>query len=237
MKKVIAIGDVHGRRNWKEIVRKNKGSRFVFLGDYCDPYSEMSNYEVLDNLLDIIAFKNHNRKDVILLLGNHDMHYLYPNFPKGSRWNPQIAQGISALFHDYRDLFQFAYQDGRTLYTHAGVSQSWWDNDFLPHVDKTQMHYSDKGILDVASLLNNATGKQLDAMYQVGYYRGGVEDNGGIFWADKEETSTDPLQGFHQVVGHTQVPAIHTYSTDPETIITYCDCLRTGVYHWKPEGV
>ena len=37
--KYILIGDIHGRTQWKKIVEKEKDAdKFIFLGDYFDPY-------------------------------------------------------------------------------------------------------------------------------------------------------------------------------------------------------
>lgn len=234
-KRTIAIGDIHGRTNWKDIVNaeENKGCHFVFLGDYFDPYDDIRPYNLFDNMLDIIFFKKKHMNDVTLLLGNHDMHYIDETFCKGTRYDDTIAHLISALFSDYRELFQYAYQEGNTIYTHAGISNAWWQHDFLPLVDKSSLKYNN-GILDIAALLNNATPAQLQAMFQISYWRGGDNENGGIFWADKNETFGNPLKGYYQVVGHTQVHAIQTNSTDAGTQITFADCLATGAFHSQP---
>lgn len=234
-KKTIAIGDVHGLTNWKNIVNdpKNEGCRFVFLGDYFDPYEDISRYDLLVNFLDILEFKTLHMDDVILLLGNHDMHYINADFPRGSRYDIGMAESIIALFEERRELFLYAYQEGNTIYTHAGISNAWWNHDFLPLVDESSLTYND-GILDVASLLNNANEQQLQAMFQVSYWRGGDHEYGGIFWADMNETYGNPLQDFRQVVGHSRVPAIQSNSTDPDTQITFCDCLSSGAYHSQP---
>lgn len=230
-KKVIAIGDVHGLKHWKTIVGSshNKDTKFVFLGDYIDPYEDICIEDLLSNFADIISFKKSRADEVVLLLGNHDMHYLYPEFPTGSRYNPFIEESFKQLLEDNRHLFQFAYQEGRTLYTHAGITNSWWEEDFMPHVDKSELSYTD-GILNIADLINNADDKQLKVLSQVGYSRGGYNANGGIFWEDKYNTSLDPLRGFSQVVGHSRVPHVMTYNIDEDTHITFCDCLFNGAY-------
>lgn len=38
MKNFVAIGDIHGRTSWKELVNENPNSIFIFTGDYLDPY-------------------------------------------------------------------------------------------------------------------------------------------------------------------------------------------------------
>lgn len=225
MKKTIAIGDVHGRTNWKDIVAQHPKDRIVFLGDYCDPYEDVSNFHVLDNLLDIIKLKKEREDDVVLLLGNHDMHYLDPSFPQGTRYNDGIAPMITSLLEESRDSFQFAYQEDMTLFTHAGLSQNWWLFDF-------KGTEGDEG-RSIADQLNHPTPEQLKAMYQVGLSRGGSSLRGGIFWADARETSRDPLQDVHQVVGHTQMDSILIVSPSESTSITFCDCLRYGDYYQK----
>ena len=225
MKKTIAIGDIHGRKNWKKIVEAHPTDRIVFLGDYCNPYDEISNHDVLDNLLDIIALKTKRKDDIILLLGNHDMHYIYDTFPIGTRFNKGIAKLIKCLFEERRDYFQFAYQEGNILYTHAGVSNLWWSKFFKGKTGDDAP--------SIAEQLNNPTDEQTKAMYQVGYIRGGDCERGGIFWADFAETCKDPLIGVHQVVGHTKMMEIHTIRPSKDTSVTYCDCLNRGEFYTK----
>lgn len=223
MKKTIAIGDIHGRKNWKKIVEEHPDDRIVFLGDYCDPYDERRNFDVLSNLLDIISLKRKRMDDIILLLGNHDMHYIYDSFPVGTRYNHGIADLLKALFEDERKLFQFAYQEEKTLYTHAGVSNLWWNKYFKGKTGE--------GAPSIAEQLNNPTDEQLKVMFQIGRSRGGCSECGGIFWAGLDETSNDPLTGRHQVVGHTRTECVRTKSLSKDTSITYCDCLYNDGYY------
>lgn len=219
-KKTIAIGDIHGRSNWKKIVKAHPHDRIVFLGDYCDPYHAASNFDILDNLLDIIALKTERKDDVVLLLGNHDMHYLYEGFPIGTRYNKGIADLIGAIFRDRRDYFQFAYQESDLLFTHAGVTDSWWKNYFQGKTGPDAPSIADQ--------LSNPSPEQLDAMFMVGYARGGDTPCGGIFWADASELKADALEGIHQVVGHTKTTDIKTYNGRGR--VTFCDCLENGRY-------
>ncbi|MCQ2222440.1 MAG: metallophosphoesterase [Bacteroidaceae bacterium] len=222
MKKTIAIGDIHGLKNWKKIVEEHPTDKIVFLGDYCDPYVQISNFDLLSNMLDIIELKQKRKDDIILLLGNHDMHYIYEDFPVSTRYNQDIARLLQALFKDERKLFQFAYQDGNTLFTHAGVSNLWWDKYFKGNTNE--------GAPSIADQLNNPTEEQMKAMFLVGYGRGGNCECGSIFWADLDETCHDSLLGVHQIVGHTQVEHMRTVSSSEETSITYCDCLCHGKF-------
>lgn len=67
-------------------------------------------------------------------------------------------------------------------------------------------------------------------MSQVGYRRGGDFDYGGIFWADRRDTISNPLEGYHQFVGHSRVDNIDHITINDQTSITYCDCLHNKQY-------
>jgi len=213
MSKTVVIGDVHGLDTWRKFV-KWPWSRAIFMGDYCDPYGEMNDQKVIANLKRIIRLKKKHPKRIILLLGNHDMHYFSELVAPSSRYNYDLAPQIGALFQENLHLFQFAYQTGNTLFTHAGVSQNWWDDCFKGDITK-----------NIADQLNHPTLEQLHAMGQCGWARRGPDKWGGIFWADATEME-NPLKGIHQVVGHTRMRQIETQITDNQTTVTFCDCLH-----------
>lgn len=216
-KGIIAIGDIHGRQQWKKAISNKMVNKIVFLGDYVDPYDSIEAEELIDNLKEIIEFKKQSPDKVVLLLGNHDMHYIYEDFAKGSRYDKTLADVITHIFNENRDMFQFAYQEGKTVFTHAGISSDWFHDDFKG--DKNR---------DIAEQLNNPTPDQLRTMFQVGISRWGKDKNGGIFWADKSETDHKPLCGIHQVVGHSQVEHVTRVDINKETSITFCDCLKNN---------
>ena len=218
---IVVIGDIHGLTTWKDIVKNHRGSQFVFLGDYCDPYEDIEPDELIKNLRSIIQFKKRHPNDVILLLGNHDMHYLSEDFVTCTRYDERIAPRIKRILTSNRDLFQYAWQQGKMLFTHAGVSDGWFRNDF--HGDSSKN-------CSIADQLNNPTQEQFVAMGEVGFWRGGPYEYGGIFWADIDETKDNPLKGYHQFVGHSRVDSIKSAKIDDETTITYCDCLFNDQY-------
>jgi predicted MPP superfamily phosphohydrolase len=77
--KHIAIGDLHGRDTWQQVNTKLY-DKVIFLGDYVDSHT-LSDLVILENLKKIIALKKRPPEKVVLLLGNHDAHYLhYPRF-------------------------------------------------------------------------------------------------------------------------------------------------------------
>ncbi len=218
MKPTIAIGDVHGLTYWKGIVEQNPNCRYVFLGDYADPYEAIRPISVLDNLKEIIALKRQMPDDVILLWGNHDLHYVTPMIARGSRFDCGIKPEMATMLNENSDLFQNAFQDGLYVFTHAGISYRWFMYDFGGDAEG-----------DIAWQLNNPTPQQMSALYRCGQRRGGDSPTGGIFWADIDEL-TDPLPGYIQIVGHSRVSQIRRHSREGGEIV-FCDSLFNRNYH------
>ncbi|WP_419802161.1 metallophosphoesterase [Mucilaginibacter sp.] len=221
--KHIIIGDLHGKDYWQEINIENY-DKVVFLGDYVDSFTA-SNTVIYENLENIINLKKRNPDKMVLLLGNHDIQYLYFPSYQCSGFRPTMQAELTSLFNDNKDLFQIAYQKGNYIFSHAGITNSWYQ-EFLriPILQKIKDEND-----TLADLLNkvNQTGQRY-ILHAAGYFRGG-EGNGGITWADKKETTTDMLKGYHQVVGHTVVHAVETLQYTDRSI-TYIDVLDTVIY-------
>lgn len=219
MKPTVVIGDVHGLDTWKQVVEKHPNCRIVFLGDYLDPQEYLSHAYLLRNLQNIITLRKQHPDEVILLLGNHDLHYFCTDIVVSSRFDFAIGEKASRLFLENISLFQYAYQDGNYLFTHAGVAQNWFITDFKGDI-----------CTPIAQQLNHPTDSQIPALCQLGHLRGGNKNTiGGIFWADIEEL-TDPLHGFTQIVGHNRVKEITEYNGTHNNKIIFCDCLWNNNY-------
>jgi hypothetical protein len=83
-----------------------------------------------NNLKTIIQLKIDNMDDVILLLGNHDMHYISLDVEPSTRFDYRIEADAHALFSDNMHLFTNAFQEGKRIFTHAGISKRWFLDDF-----------------------------------------------------------------------------------------------------------
>lgn len=71
--KFLIIGDIHGRKIWKEIIEKENADRVIFLGDYVSTHDNISEEEQIENLTEILRYKKENPEKVILLRGNHEI--------------------------------------------------------------------------------------------------------------------------------------------------------------------
>jgi predicted phosphodiesterase len=204
MKKgILIIPDVHGRDFWKEAVDNNKYDKIIFLGDYADQYDfeGITDEVTVENLKSIIAYKQQNPNKVILLLGNHDLHYFseyYYELAGGNRYSPHAAISLQRLFQDNHHLFQLAWEtelcDRHILFSHAGITQTWLREN-LNQIGKPDAWHLNRLI---------QTNEGLEALGQVGRLRGGFYESGSMVWADVVELAvSDPLPNCYQVVGHT----------------------------------
>ena len=219
----VVLGDIHGSTYWETVIAENPDCLHIFLGDYLDPYEVIPTWRLIGNLKKIINLKKNRPDDVILLLGNHDLHYIYSEFDLCSRFDDEIADDAHALFSENIHLFMSAYQKANIVFTHAGISEKWFFDDFGGDANK-----------NIAGQLNHPHPDQLPALYRCGARRGGdFHAVGGIFWADIDELNV-PLQGYVQFVGHNRVGKIYKYAANNGVII-FCDCLYNREYFKKME--
>lgn len=212
---MIIIPDIHGRNFWKEAVAGREEDIIVFLGDYLDPYPDDFPDKTADeiweqtwnNFNDIMEFKKKHPSNVVLLLGNHDLHYIYPKMDDSSRYDYERAAQIKEKFNENKDIFLLAYErtinGKRFIFSHAGIHKLWTADWFGSSVtDKNVVDYMNNGFLTNDPSLPRA----LD---QYSTYRGGWESYGSMVWADvREWWSEKPHSssfGDVQVFGHTQL--------------------------------
>ena len=126
--KTVILGDTHGRRHWEQIVIDEAPDRIIFIGDYFDSYNDYTAAEQMSNFKQIINCKlmlESGQSEVIILIGNHDYHYMrgitehYSGYQAGAR--PAIEQ----LLYENRQHMQMAYGMNGFIFSHAGVSYDW----------------------------------------------------------------------------------------------------------------
>ena len=218
--KILVIPDIHGRTFWKKPCEDmSQWDKIIFLGDYVDPYPyEAKQEDVIPNLQEIISLKEIYKDKVILLWGNHDLFYWCDPYRKHleywSRHDYKRHDEIEKLFLQHNDLFQFAWDYDKYLFTHAGVT-----NGFAKLIVEEYDNVTATAINDFYSKPEN---QMLLAMCS--YYRGGYDNFGSIVWADVhehyKETPTKEMKQFFQIFGH-------TYSS-VRLIMDYWAMLDTG---------
>jgi hypothetical protein len=132
--KQIVIGDIHGQSDWKKILEMHPDyDQVIFVGDYLDSFN-VPPVEQLNNLKEIAALKkNPADNSVILMIGNHDHHYL-PGVPGGntSGYQPWMRPSFEQVFQENPGIFQAAYVDvNGYVYSHAGITETWCERNLI----------------------------------------------------------------------------------------------------------
>lgn len=238
---MIIIPDVHGRDFWKEAVKGHEDEKIIFLGDYTDPYAYegITKEKCFESLKEIIAFKKEHPDNVILLLGNHDLGYLYGFAPK-CRFDYENCETIKSLFFDNKKLFQITYSiyvNGiRYLFSHSGVIPKWYrwhqKNEEWREIETTE---------EIPDTINNMFQEHTEHicywLSDVSPERGGSEYRhsgvGSCIWGgiseiynylrdDREEQFENTIQIF----GHTQL----TYNPIVERGMVCLDVRRGFIF-------
>ena len=218
------IGDIHGRNSWRQLVRTDMIN--IFLGDYLDPYDRdnlQADSTEYDNLQDIIRFKQQH-PETILLLGNHDLHYLWDEHY--SRYNDEHAERYAQLIREHLHLFQAAYAiDDRVLVTHAGVTRPWLQLAGISHLQSASQLAE-----AICRCMSDEESRHLFSVESTFLPDDscGISPTASPIWV-RPHTLLDygALTNHHgdtiyQVVGHTQIGQIMQFDS-----CVFVDCLGT----------
>ena len=175
MRKRVIMGDPHGR--WgavSHIYLTEKPDDVIILGDYFDSFDihPIDQKMCYDNIINLK--KMHEDKcgadSFILLIGNHDMHYLNDYNGQHSGYNFETV--TIAGYRIERDIcnkqLRYVYIDklNRTIYSHAGVSMKWlekWCDGKIENINNDMSYhafeftYRDNGDFFGSSVYNGPT--------------------------------------------------------------------------------
>lgn len=193
--KIIALGDTHGRMDWKNITANDNSDRVIFIGDYFDTHDDISPRQQIENFKDIIAYKKANPKKVILLFGNHDYHYLRTTAEHYSGFQQWHKTDIQELLHKAIDenLLQMCCVFWNYLFVHARVTKTWCKANGI------NMNDVERSINDLFK-------------YKPNSFRFTAGENGSVYgddicqtpiWVRPKSLYTDKISNYIQVVGHT----------------------------------
>jgi len=202
--KTLLLGDIHGRNIWKEIIKKETPDRIVFIGDYFDSF-DITGVEQIKNFKDIIEFKEAARIPVVMLIGNHDHHYLSNETYSG--FQPALKWDIQDLLTKNMNHLQVGYQFDDILCSHAGFSPTWLDDTF---------GWDGWTKSNFVELTNELYKNRLHAFNfsHMGYDPYGNHPSQGPMWIrpaalmSSNKGDNGLKKKFIQVVGHTQVNSI-----------------------------
>lgn len=150
MKRRVVIGDIHGRWElFNTIYNRENPDIVICLGDYLDSFDISSNeqYECLNKLISIRNEHEqiHGNDTFIMLMGNHDYHYIYDTeqYSGKSQETKVLCKPILHKMIDEHILKRcFVDHVNKTIYSHAGVSNTWmndWKVNSLDEINTIQL--------------------------------------------------------------------------------------------------
>lgn len=222
MSKILILGDIHGRTLWKKIIEKEAPDKVIFLGDYVSTHDGISAEQQLSNLEEILTFKEINPDKVILLRGNHDTQHLGYYWAECSGYDREVAYGMSSaeFLMRFTKLTDWVYIDDelKTIFSHAGVSKVWME-EILKESDVHNIN--DYGLREEFGFTPNWAGDCY-----------GNSTTQPPTWIRPETLCTCNVEGWDQVVGHTQVRRgiYHTHNTVGQNELWLCDALGIKQY-------
>ena len=140
--KTIAIGDIHGLGYWKQILEKERPDRVVFVGDYFDSFN-IPGIDQIHNFKNIIHWKQDNPEcEVILLIGNHDFHYMpAAGNERYSGFQKNLYMEIGDVLETNKHHLRMAYRIDDLVFSHAGITpdfllrNGWGEQDMVEFVN------------------------------------------------------------------------------------------------------
>jgi hypothetical protein len=219
--KTVVIGDIHGRDCWKQIIANEAPDRVIFMGDYFDSYNEYTAAEQMYNFQEIIDWKKSGQCRVVMLIGNHDYHYMpgVTEHYSGYQYGPSFA--IQRLLDDNKEHLQMAYVIYNFMFSHAGISNDW-----------LQLHGC--GMNDNPVTFTNDMWKYKPNVFAfAGHDPYGDSTISSPIWIrpaslQKSNRDTDLKDKMIQVVGHTQQNKIDTEGKSTGGRYYYIDTLGTS---------
>lgn len=220
MKKAFIVPDVHGRSFWKEAkeaIADDSIEKVIFLGDYFDPYDDegvfIDHDDIVNSFNEIVEFKKANPDRVILLLGNHDIHYLYKN-SYCSRHDDEHEDEYCALIKDNLDCFKLMHLEeidvkdySKVLFTHAGLTSGFIKTLARAGYQKDDINAIVKTVNENFFASKTHENHILsELLLRVSRFRGGTFSDSSFMWADIREVVPNKFDfdDVYQIFGHTR---------------------------------
>jgi hypothetical protein len=196
MKKILAIGDIHQAPNLEQIeatIARENPDRVVFVGDYFDQWHDHPDHAVRTARWLKQSLADPKR---IHLLGNHDLHYLWPEAAcSGFTWEKHRFIQHVLMPSDLDRLDLFHYEDG-WLFTHAGLSRAYapTEKDIFTPIQILA--------LEVNEAWHSLWKRQPHWIWNTGENSSEKGSVGGLLWC-RVGRDFVPVLGLNQVLGHT----------------------------------
>lgn len=217
--KTLVLGDIHGRTCWCDIILKENPDKIIFLGDYVSTHDkDVSIEQQCSNLEDILNFKEGFGDNCILLRGNHDMQHLAYSWAECSGYFPHVAKWMVSIKDRFLKLTQWLYIEDNIIFSHAGISQDFWN--YLNLGEPTKDNILKINDLEPSALFGFTPNKFSDNY--------GDSTTQPLTWIRPYALIENHILNWIQVVGHTRVK-------NPGNVFDYM--LNSDIYgKWVKES-
>lgn len=210
--RILVLGDIHGRDCWMDIIKKETDfNKVIFLGDYVSTHNNISEEEQINNLDKILTYKIANPDKVILLRGNHDLQHLGYRWAGCSGLFPSVQKYMMSIKDRFLTYTQWIYIYKDTVFSHAGISSKWLENQHLA----------------LETINNEEPSEKFGFIPADRYDYYGDSITQPCTWIRPNALATCNVREYNQVVGHTPVRRI--FNAYKDTVhnknIWLCDCL------------
>jgi predicted phosphodiesterase len=217
--KIGAIGDIHGRTIWEEFIKNDEIDLWVFVGDYFDTFDvKNTGNKQIDNFNKILNFKKNTTKDVIILTGNHDYHYIKSVDARYSgyqhMYQNDIREVVEKSIND--NLMQLCYLNGDYFFSHAGLTKTWCQDTL--RIKKPKI---DENLVTQLNELLKYKPRKFAFKAGMHYNPYGDEITQGPLWVRPNSLLKDKIDDMNYIIGHTNTQQITMVAKDVINI----DCL------------
>ena len=151
--KILVIPDIHG--SWANVIpyieeHKDEVDKVVTLGDYVDDWDENVNGQpMIDGFNKLIAMAKAEPDKFEILIGNHDNSYISDrrgSSCSGHHW--EHALNYSKMFEDNIFAIKAAVEIDGIIFSHAGVTLEWWENEYGRFLEQHYGLYAGKELVE-----------------------------------------------------------------------------------------
>ena len=201
--KICCIGDIHGTGKFLScyndiLLRDNDCEKIIVFGDHFDPYKYISIEDCIEKYQEFIKISKEDSR-IISLLGNHDLSYYVIGLDRTNRTSKWNARKIcKEIIPNLKNSF-LCYRIRDYLFSHAGVSQTWFDGLSPENQQRILNNYKGWRESELTSIVSFYP-------YDDSHY--GDNPHQGCTWIRPKALVENPLGQFNQVVAHTQIKEI-----------------------------
>jgi hypothetical protein len=207
---IICVPDIHQSIHWRKLLGLDLKTidKIIFLGDYFDCWENEWPSQG-ENFKNIIQFKKDAPEKIDVLFGNHDTSYLLDE--RCSGYQLYKSERIEEMIENSMQLMQVISVYDNYVFSHAGVSYKWMERAGIKDINK----------------INGLFRKRQNFFKWVGPDSYGDNINEGPLWIRPASLQRTSVEGYNQIVGHTEVHLLRYHKSSYSGMKILCIDSRT----------